>query len=306
MVKSDFIAIESNYEYVLGQYQKNALQFQIDFSTSLSSQPWYFKELHRIKDDLQYVSRSIAASLNIDGSKNSGRFARGVPYLIPGIKASVWGETVTLKSTSKRVGNKMTRIRNGRVSHVLPTRDSAADSGGYYGGHVEYGHMLPDGSFYPARPFLRPALRIVSEASLGPLSGTLASVLSGAIAGLDQYRPESGRIISNITYGTSGMGLRFGKKMKPLTYKQKRKTSIGKRSALDREYRYEGITKNIEKLGKSTAIHEDRRGKQWATILPGYDTKSGANKLANTYSVRRSGATERKWQWKSKNYGKDD
>lgn len=301
MVQSDYIFIESDYEYVLGNFIGQAIRFQALFAQGNLS--WAHAELDRIAKELEVMARSFAMSQGIDGSKNQGKFARGHPTVLQGIKAYREYGTIELVSEAKKQTTGV-EINEGRRRQVFYNKGNLAKDGklagekegGYYGGHVEYGHMLPDGGFYPARPYLRPALRVVAESSTGNLAGSLAAVLSGQLSGFDQFT-ASGEIIRNIAHG-QGSVLQFGK-----------------RGSFDKKYnrskkQYEKVFKHeyfrsSGKLGrKYQKVDIAGVGKNaYGYMIPQAGTKAAAQRFNKKYSVRREGyGNNRNWHT-GKGYG---
>lgn len=86
----------------------------------------------------------------------------------------------------------------------------------YYGGHIEFGHKTRNGGgigFVQARPYLRPALRIVSNASRGVFAETLKSMLLGIGASFDGYKTPGlyfGRKTVSAELNDAGRPINFG------------------------------------------------------------------------------------------------
>ena len=141
----DLINFESDYEYILGNLQGNILEIQALFSSG----DWTQEELEHIKYELESAAHTFAASQGLGGTRLDGA-----------TKAEI-------------TSNKNVKFYN----------DAQDEHGRYYAGHVEYGHHNRDGSFVPARPFMRPAVYAVADASIGRLGGTVNRYLQAAWTG---------------------------------------------------------------------------------------------------------------------------
>ena len=286
MAKSDFFFVESDYEYVLNDIIGKAIRFQVQFEGGNLS--WANSELDEIAKDLEAMAKSFATSQGIDGSKNEGKFARGSPTILQGIKAYRQGGVVELVSLAKKQTTG-TIIKDGKSRNTFLNRSTVSKrghligekEGGYYGGHVEYGHMLPDGGFYPARPYLRPALRVVSEASTGNLAGSLAATLSGQLSGFDQFT-AAGEIARNVSHGQSSV-LQFGKRSHFSPYYNR---STKKR---DRKlsYKYSPIRGALDKKYEKQSSGSRSSGH----VIPKMQTKTSSKTLGKKYSVKRGSST---------------
>ena len=133
---SSLFEIESNYEYILGQVTGNVLNFEAMFRSG----EWTRDELEKIKDELVEAGQTFATAQGLGNSR-----------LYENIRAELTNQ--------------------GTVDF---TNNAMDDYGRYYAGHVEYGHRTKSGGFVPARPFMRPAMYAVSEASRGRIAGSLS------------------------------------------------------------------------------------------------------------------------------------
>lgn len=156
---SSLIDFQSNYEYVLGNLAGNVLEIQALFSSG----NWTKEELEHIRYELISAGQTFAASQGLGGTRLAG-----------GIQAEI-------------TSNNDVRFWN----------DAQDDHQRYYAGHVEYGHHNRDGSFVPARPFMRPALYAVADASVGRLSGTVSKFINNAWTG---ERMNFGHMSSGSSY----------------------------------------------------------------------------------------------------------
>lgn len=167
---TEFVEITSNFEYVIGQTIGRALSFKADFE----GRQW---EKQGVLDAIAMrLERRAKEFAEAQGIRNTGN-------LIDNIRAYPDGSRVHLKSEARKhsilVGGK-------KRAYYNPKSTTSTIQEGYYGGHVEFGHKTSNGGFYPARPYLRPALRVVSEESKGEMIGTIQAMFSGAMAGFDQ------------------------------------------------------------------------------------------------------------------------
>lgn len=132
---SSFIEIDSDYEYVLGEVTGNVLNFEAMFRSG----EWSRSELEKIRDELVEAGQTFAIAQGLGHSR-----------LYEHIKAEI--------------------THQGTVNF---TNNAMDEYGRYYAGHVEYGHKDRGGGFVPARPFMRPAMYTVAEASMGRLAGSV-------------------------------------------------------------------------------------------------------------------------------------
>lgn len=292
-IKNDLVSVNSNYEYEIGEMIGRAIEFQVDFSHNISGFKWYQDELKNIAEDMASYARAFARAQDIDGSKNQGKFVRGNPEIYKSIRGipDIYNHTVILKSVAKKPNqywkiNKTQgiekKIRNVMSKNMTLQKEKYGDiEGGYYAGHVEYGHMLPDGKFYPARPFLRPAMRLVAEASLGNLSGTVAAVLSAKLSGFETL-DSAGKLVDT-PLGSAGLNtLRFGKPFKK--WSDRAAGGRGKHMSLNH---YSRLTDKKGNIGsKATNMINKKLG-----------TKSGRETFGKTYSVRRNSSNGNNGDW---------
>lgn len=141
---SEMIRFESDYEYVLGNLTGNILNIEALFTSG----NWTKEELDHIAAELETAGHQYAASQGLGGTRLDSK-----------IKATNEGDRV--------------RFFN----------EAMDEHERYYAGHVEYGHHNRDGTFVPARPFMRPAVYTVAEASMGRLTGVVRRYLEAAWTG---------------------------------------------------------------------------------------------------------------------------
>ena len=136
---SSLIEFDSNYEYVLGQVQGNVMNLEAFFNSG----EWTREELEKIRYELVEAAHTFAAAQGLGGTRLDGA-TQAVPS-----------------------GNGID-FRN----------DAMDEHGRYYAGHVEYGHRDRGGGFVPARPFMRPAMYAVADATMGRMTGTVERYLT--------------------------------------------------------------------------------------------------------------------------------
>lgn len=195
-----FVKFTSDYEYVLGATMGRLLEFQGLFH----SMDFANEQLQQIRFDLENTAKNFAElqglapgdvgwgydGMNLDGTPLL-RYNTGTLY--NGIKAVKTGQTIHLRSEAKD-----------KYGH-------------YYGGHVEFGHGK-----VPARPHLRPALQMVSQASQGLLRSALYNLLVGTFNGdmrlgfgtgggrsASYYRKGAGEIEKTLFRGASGRQAKY-------------------------------------------------------------------------------------------------
>lgn len=186
---TEFVEIRSNFAYVLGR----TIGHVLDFKGKFEGMQWSHGDLEAIASTLERRAKEFAEAQRIYDTGN----------LIDNIRAYRDGNTVHLRTEAR----KHYYLQGGKqVPHYNPKSTVRTFEGGYYGAHVEFGHRTPRGGFYPARPYLRPALRIVSEQSKGELLGTVQALFSGTLSDFDSrgfsFRRQS-IMFSGLTFGKS-------------------------------------------------------------------------------------------------------
>lgn len=136
---SELVEFTSNYEYVLRQVTGNVMNLEALFQSGA----WTRQELEKISAELVEAAHTFAAAQGLGGTR------------------------LDLATTAKPTDNNTVDFRN----------DAMDDKGRYYGGHVEYGHRDRGGGFVPARPFMRPAMYAVADATMGNLARTVTRYL---------------------------------------------------------------------------------------------------------------------------------
>ena len=163
------VFIDSDYEYVLGMVGGNVLNLQAAFN----EMSWARSDLLLIARELENTGRLFATKQGF-GSAN---------YQV--IDHSINGKQVVINKNG-RTGNLLNSIHANVIGNEqIDFYNNAQNSRGqFYAGHLEYGFRLRNGQMYPARPFMRPALHAVAEASQGNLKGTLYRFLDQNLVNL--------------------------------------------------------------------------------------------------------------------------
>lgn len=136
---SSLIDIETDYEYVLGQVTGNVMNLEAMFQSGA----WTRYELEKICSELVEAAHTFAAAQGLGGTR------------------------LDLATTAEPTDSNTVDFRN----------DAIDDYQRFYAGHIEYGHHDRGGGFVPARPFMRPAMYAVADATMGNLTGTVTRYL---------------------------------------------------------------------------------------------------------------------------------
>ena len=141
--------LESDYEYVLGEVEGMLIQLEAALSNPGDFIPW----------DLEHIAQEIVST------------------------AKWFAEAQGLVKTGALVSHinyDEAAIQQGRI---VVYNDVRNERDHYYGGHHEYGYHTRNGRFIEARPYLRPAMRAVEQASLGRLPSAALEVagFAGAV-----------------------------------------------------------------------------------------------------------------------------
>jgi len=158
MLGEGLVCIDSDYEYVLGTAMGNVLNLQADFS----SLDWATNDIRLIAKELENTARLFATK-------------QGLGTQV--VESSINGNQVLINKKG-RTGNLLNSIHanvieRSQEKYIDFYNNAQNDRGQFYAGHIEYGFKMRDGRPYPARPFMRPALHAVAEASRGNLQGAL-------------------------------------------------------------------------------------------------------------------------------------
>ena len=276
------IEIFSDYDYVAGQITGNALAFQAKFM----SDEWMISEVYNISRSLEMTAKAFADAYTEGATGN----------LVSNIKSDV--------------------LFKGEYYNIVLGSYAKDKKGAFYGGHVEYGHKTRNGkSFVQARPYMRPALQIVSETSMSGMAAGVGQILN-------KYLSASGAMMESHTLGfghrsaisNPGVtGLSKGMRAQHISKHTRVSEAVSKkletkqgRSALSRlrgEYSIQrgktainskGVHNWNTRTGVSKYRGEDasnRINKQYEQIskysAPRPNTKAGAvTKSGNSYNVR--------------------
>lgn len=141
--------LESDYEYVLGEVEGMVMQLEAVLKNPGEMEPW---ELEHIAEETVSTAKWFAESQRL---RDTGKLIDNIKY-------------------------DKSAISQGKV---VVYNDVQNPYGHYYGGHHEFGYHTRNGRFIEARPYLRPALRAVEQASLGRLT-TAALEIAGFSGGV--------------------------------------------------------------------------------------------------------------------------
>jgi len=168
------VKITSNYEHILEQKNFSCLNFLTDFSGG----NWTHDELNIIKNELEDTAKWFAEEQGLKDTIVEVT-SRGNEYV------------VDTRNTGKLYNSIKARFAGDKsVELAANARNSRGQP---YAGHIEYGFHDRGGNFIPARPFLRPALYAVSEASKGRVRSVFREILE------DIWSERGYQGISNIT-----------------------------------------------------------------------------------------------------------
>ena len=152
LVSNGFVTITSNYEYIFEQLEGNALKFQLDFSEG----GWIKEEVKIIAHELENTAKFFAEE--------------------QGLAASIdFGNLSVLTGNTGKLYQSIKGRTHGFEAYL--TADARNSRGQFYAGHIEYGFHDRGDNFIPARPFLRPALYAVSEATKGHTRQIMKSLI---------------------------------------------------------------------------------------------------------------------------------
>lgn len=158
--------LESDYEYVLGEVQGMIIQLEAALSRPGDFEYW---ELEHIAEEMVSTAKWFAES---QGLRNTGQLIDNIKY-------------------------NQSALHEGKI---IVYDDVVNERGHYYAGHHEYGYHTRNGRFIQARPFLRPAMRAVEQASLGRITSAALEV-AGFTGGM--HTPKINK------HGSFGMNSRY-------------------------------------------------------------------------------------------------
>lgn len=164
-MSNNLVQIVSDYEYVLGNFKGNVLNFEAGFQ----SNEWAKDELYIIAKELENTAKVFAENQGL-GMTTPVTSVNGKGFSIINQKRT---GTLIRSIHAKVIGNtKIDFYNNANLGH------------GYYAGHIEYGHRTRNGKgFVPARPFMRPALYTVAESSKGNVMSALKNYFYAVMSG---------------------------------------------------------------------------------------------------------------------------
>ena len=165
------VEIESNYGYISKDspfdtlYQRT-VNFQLFFQNGLETGMILDEDLNLIAKEMENTAKQFAISQGLGPGQGNSLLHFGKDG------------SVTSIASKGPTGNLYSHIKAVRDKEKIELKNDAKNSRGqYYAGHIEFGHRSRNGGMVPARPFMRPALYAVADASKGQLSGTLMRYL---------------------------------------------------------------------------------------------------------------------------------
>ncbi len=169
------IQITSEYGYNFEEVQERLINNVVHMKAMFQTADFMRDELELIGNEFVNTARRIAEQqgLGQGGSSSLLYKGRAVSLVTYGPKH------VTTKSSSGNTGNLINHI-NYKISsnnNIYFYNDAQNPRGQYYAGHIEYGFHDRGGNMVPARPFMRPALYAVAEASRGHINSALKNFL---------------------------------------------------------------------------------------------------------------------------------
>lgn len=156
LISNGFVRITSDYEYVLGELEGNLLKFQLDFSQG----GWAKEEVKIIAHELENTAKYFAEE-------------QGLAPGMPGSR-SLWEED-EFHVNSGTLYNSIKGLPDGYNAKLIASAKNSR--GQYYAGHIEYGFHNRADEFVPGRPFLRPAMYAVSEATKGHVRSVMKNLI---------------------------------------------------------------------------------------------------------------------------------
>ena len=148
---------ESDIPEKLGKLKENLL----NFTTEFESGDFYRPQIKLMAEELEETAKFFATEYGLGGT-NLYNHIRAEPQ--------------------------------GSISVKL-TNDARDNYNRFYAGFVEYGHRAGD-KYVPARPFMRQALRTVSQASIGDLSELLSDMIIGTASYDGVHKLQFGKGLS--------------------------------------------------------------------------------------------------------------
>ena len=249
MSNNGLVTIESDYEYILGLVQGNVLNLQANFAAL----DWTREELYIISKELENTGKKFAEE---QGLRKTG-------HLIDSTHAVVNGNTIDFFNNAN-IGN------------------------GFYAGHIEYGYHTKKGDFVPARPFMRPALYAVAEASKGQLQGALQRYLNQVVLGAGS--------INNLYFGRAMSSENYTR----VFYRQQ---TLGRGASSNTgHYTSGGLSSNMNRQGAFWDIRSNENRMSMSVIRD----RDESRLMTNRFSLDRNGrnSATRRYQYYGTNPGR--
>lgn len=121
------------------------------------------ENLERLRAKIDRMSVRARAEMKAANDKSLGEFVGQVRRIIP---------------TSAEAPHLAGSIRTGPGRHELEAEASVGDANVPYPAHLEWGHIAPDGTRVPGKPFWFPALRIMRKRFKGRASRAAKKAVS--------------------------------------------------------------------------------------------------------------------------------
>lgn len=240
------IIFDSDYEYVLGEIRGNVLNLQGNFG----GMDWLQEEIYIISKELENTAKTFAEKQNLRETGN----------LINSTHAVVENNT------------KINFFNNAQNPY-----------GHFYAGHIEYGYHTRKGDFVPARPFMRPALYAVADASRGNLQGALGRYLSNVVRGVG----DPGAL--SLNFGRAASSQNYTR----VFYQQQTKGRGASKNT--GHYTSKGLTNPSMNKQESFSLLRDKDSRLSMSVIRGEDqtrfmtTRSTLDRLGQSDSTRKLG-----------------
>lgn len=166
--------VQSNYSYQ--ELEGKVLFFRMNF---IDSKP-LVEELENAAQKMESVAKGIVSGFSRTGNLHDNIHARVVGD-------GRTGRSIVLESLARANQN---TVGKGGIRE---------NYNAYYGGHVEYGHHTRNGGFVMAKPYMRPAMEMVSQ------SVNLADAMAVAFNGMMTDSLMMGNVLSFTRAGMYGM-----------------------------------------------------------------------------------------------------
>lgn len=168
------VALESDYHYsfnqLVGQMEANVLNMQAFFQQGDLIQ----EDLNLIAEELKSTAVKFAQEQGLGGGTSLLHYGKAIKNSFGTVVGHNIGSVAAKGPTGNLIANIETEVSGQKISLVNRAINSREQ---YYAGHIEFGFHDRGGGMVPARPFMRPALYAVADASKGQISGTLKRYL---------------------------------------------------------------------------------------------------------------------------------